>query len=144
MGLIRPNKEHFVKLPRVKNFPLIKVDTNDVVFLETSVGKFTLKLFPEIAPIHCENFKKLANSGFYDGTTFHRIIAGFIIQGGDILSRDYNVENDGTGSPGWTIQSEFNNKSHKRGTLSMAKSADPNSAGSQFFICLTFTYNILI
>ena len=60
----------------------------------------------------------------------------FIIQGGDILSRDYNVENDGTGSPGWTIQSEFNNKSHKRGTLSMARSADPNSAGSQFFICV--------
>ncbi|MBC8196672.1 MAG: peptidylprolyl isomerase [Candidatus Marinimicrobia bacterium] len=104
--------------------------------METSVGKFTMKLFPDIAPEHCKNFKRLANSGFYDLTTFHRVIPGFMIQGGDILSRDFDDENDGTGGPGWTIDAEFNNYSHKKGVLSMARSSDPNSAGSQFFICV--------
>ena len=82
------------------------------------------------------NFKKLCNSGFYDKTSFHRVVKDFMIQGGDILSRDSNRENDGTGSPGWTVKSEFSSLKHKRGIVSMARSNDPNSAGSQFFICV--------
>jgi cyclophilin family peptidyl-prolyl cis-trans isomerase len=120
---------------RALNFKLEDNAQNDIVYMETSVGKLTLKLFPRIAPEHCKNFKKLANSGYYDGTTFHRVIPGFMIQGGDILSRDFDTDNDGTGGPGWIIPAEFNNISHKRGILSMARGSDPNSAGSQFFIC---------
>jgi len=124
-------------IENTKNYPIESVNSDDLVFVETSVGKFELKLFPNIAPEHCKNFKRLANSGFYDGTTFHRVIKDFIIQGGDILSRDFDSDNDGLGGPGWTIKSEFNNMSHKRGILSMARSSDPNSAGSQFFICVS-------
>mgnify|MGYP001307375302 FL=1 len=112
------------------------VSDNDIVILETSRGTMKLKLFPKIAPKHCANFKKLANSGFYDGTKFHRIIPGFMIQGGDINSRDNDGDNDGFGGPGWTVDAEFSDRPHLRGTLSMARSADPNSAGSQFFICV--------
>ncbi len=112
------------------------VSTNDIVTLETTMGVFKMRLFPKVAPKHCENFKKLANSGFYDGTTFHRVIPGFMIQGGDILSRDTDRGNDGTGGPGWTISAEFNKTPHKRGTLSMARGQSANSAGSQFFICV--------
>ena len=109
---------------------------NDIVIMETNRGIMKLKLFPYIAPKHCNNFKKLANSGYYDGTKFHRIIPGFMIQGGDINSRDNNQHNDGQGGPGWTVDAEFNDIPHKRGILSMARSSDPNSAGSQFFICV--------
>ena len=108
----------------------------DIVLIETSYGLLKAKLFNDIAPKHCLNFKKLANSGFYDETTFHRVIPNFMIQGGDILSRDSDRSNDGTGSPGWTVDEEFNDNKHLRGTLSMARSRDPNSAGSQFFICV--------
>ena len=112
-------------------------NNNEIVIMETSRGVIKLKLFPDLAPKHCNNFKKLANSGFYDGTTFHRVIPNFMVQGGDILSRDANRSNDGTGSPGWTVDAEFNETDHKRGILSMARSAGlPNSAGSQFFICV--------
>ena len=112
------------------------ITDSDIVLIETSFGLLKAKLFNDVAPKHCLNFKKLANSGFYDETTFHRVIPNFMIQGGDILSRDGDRENDGTGSPGWTVNEEFNNKKHLRGTLSMARSRDPNSAGSQFFICV--------
>jgi peptidyl-prolyl cis-trans isomerase B (cyclophilin B) len=121
---------------KAKNFVPKPVTINDIVTLETSRGTMKLRLYPDIAPKHCENFKKLANSGFYDGTKFHRIIPGFMIQGGDILSRDNDGNNDGHGGPGWTIDAEFNQKSHVRGVLSMARSSNPNSAGSQFFICV--------
>ena len=121
---------------KAKSFIPSSVTKNDVVVLETNRGIMKLKLFPEIAPKHCLNFKKLANSGFYDGTAFHRIIPGFMIQGGDINSRDNDPENDGQGGPGWTVDSEFNDIKHKRGVLSMARSRNPNSAGSQFFICV--------
>ena len=120
-----------------KDYITKPVTQDDIVIMETSRGTMKLKLFPDAAPNHCKNFKKLANSGFYDKTTFHRIIPGFMIQGGDINSRDNNSKNDGHGGPGWTIDAEFNDISHKRGTLSMARAADPNSAGSQFFICVT-------
>ena len=108
---------------------------DDIVTLETNRGTMKLKLFSNVAPKHCYNFKKLANSGFYDGTTFHRIIPNFMIQGGDIFSRDGSKKNDGQGGPGWTVDAEFNNIKHTKGVLSMARSSDPNSAGSQFFIC---------
>ncbi len=121
---------------KAKSFIPSSVTKNDVVILETNRGIMKLKLFPEIAPKHCLNFKKLANSGFYDGTAFHRIIPGFMIQGGDINSRDNDPDNDGQGGPGWTVDAEFNDIKHKRGILSMARSRNPNSAGSQFFICV--------
>ena len=121
---------------RAKNYDPEPMTKDDIVIMETNRGTMKLKLFLDVAPNHCRNFKKLANSGFYDGTAFHRIIPGFIIQGGDINSRDNNPENDGQGGPGWTIDAEFNKVLHKRGILSMAHSNDPNSAGSQFFICV--------
>ena len=121
---------------KAKDFIPALVTNDDIVVMETNRGNIKLKLFPDIAPNHCRNFKKLANSTFYDGTTFHRIIPGFMIQGGDINSRDNNPLNDGQGGPGWTVDAEFNEISHKRGVLSMARSGDPNSAGSQFFICV--------
>ncbi len=95
-----------------------------------------LEFWPDVAPKHVENFKKLATSGFYDGTAFHRVIKGFMIQGGDPLTKDDSKQSMwGTGGPGWKVNAEFNKKPHERGVLSMARSNDPNSAGSQFFIC---------
>ncbi len=119
-----------------KNFVPTELSDKDIAVIETTKGTIKLKLFDDVAPKHVLNFKKLCNSEFYDRTSFHRVIRDFMIQGGDILSRDSNRENDGTGSPGWSIDAEFNNLKHKRGRLSMARSNDPNSAGSQFFICV--------
>ena len=121
---------------KAKDYIPEPVSDDDVVIMETNRGTMKLKLFPHVAPKHCKNFKKLANSGFYDKTAFHRIIPGFMIHGGDINSRDNDPKNDGHGGPGWTIDAEFNDIHHKRGILSMARSDDPNSAGSQFFICV--------
>ena len=84
------------------------ISNNDTIFIETTKGTIKLQYFTDIAPKHCYNFKKLANSGFYDNTTFHRVIKDFMIQGGDILSRDSKRDNDGTGGPGWKIDQEFN------------------------------------
>ena len=121
---------------KARNYDPEPISTDDVVMMETNRGTMKLKFFPDVAPKHCKNFKKLANSGYYDGTTFHRIIPGFMIQGGDINSRDNDPKNDGLGGPGWTVDAEFNKIPHKRGILSMARGPDPNSAGSQFFICV--------
>jgi len=104
--------------------------------IETKFGNIELKLFPEVAPNHVDNFLKLAREGFYDKTTFHRVIPGFMIQGGDPNTKSDDRSNHGMGGPGYTIDAEFNDTSHKRGILSMARSANPNSAGSQFFICV--------
>ncbi|MDP9292682.1 MAG: peptidylprolyl isomerase [Verrucomicrobiota bacterium] len=96
-----------------------------------------VEFWPDVAPKTVENFKKLAGEGFYDGTAFHRIVKGFMIQGGDPLTKDPSKESRwGTGDPGYKIKAEFNDKAHTRGVLSMARSNDPDSAGSQFFICL--------
>jgi len=96
-----------------------------------------VELWSDVAPKTVENFKTLAQKGFYDGTCFHRIVKGFMIQGGDPLTKDPNREDEwGTGGPGHKIKAEFNERSHTRGVLSMARSNDPDSAGSQFFICL--------
>jgi peptidyl-prolyl cis-trans isomerase B (cyclophilin B) len=100
----------------------------------TPLGEIVLRFFHDVAPGHVKNFAKLAREGFYDGTTFHRVIPGFMIQGGDPNTKGPNQMTYGTGGPGYAIKAEFNEKSHKRGILSMARSNDPNSAGSQFFI----------
>ncbi len=104
------------------------------VVVETKFGNIELKLFPDVAPGHVENFLKLAKSGFYDGTIFHRVIPDFMIQGGDPNSKGLNRSTHGAGGPGYSIDAEFNDKLHVRGALSMARSRNPDSAGSQFFI----------
>lgn len=109
---------------------------SELAIIKTSEGEMVLEFWPDVAPGHVENFKKLAKQGFYDGTCFHRVIKGFMIQGGDPLTKDEaNKSRWGTGGPGHQIKAEFNDKAHVRGVLSMARSNDPNSAGSQFFIC---------
>jgi peptidyl-prolyl cis-trans isomerase B (cyclophilin B) len=106
--------------------------------IETKFGAIEVELFPDKAPGHVKNFLDLARKGFYDGTTFHRVIPGFMIQGGDPNTKEPNAprERHGTGGPGYTIKAEFNDTAHRRGVLSMARSQDPNSAGCQFFICV--------
>lgn len=109
----------------------------EVAVIKTTEGEMVAEFWPDVAPKTVENFKKLAREGFYDGTAFHRIIKGFMIQGGDPLTKDQkNEARFGTGDPGYKIKAEFNDRSHQRGVLSMARSNDPDSAGSQFFICL--------
>jgi peptidyl-prolyl cis-trans isomerase B (cyclophilin B) len=109
---------------------------NEVAVIQTTMGTIVLEFFDDAAPNHVANFKKLAREKFYDGIYFHRVIPDFMIQAGCPLTRDdKNRSNDGTGGPGYTIDAEFNDRPHKRGTLSMARKPDPNSAGSQFFIC---------
>jgi peptidyl-prolyl cis-trans isomerase B (cyclophilin B) len=111
-------------------------DTKEVGVITTSEGVMVVEFYPDVAPNHVANFKKLARSGFYDGTAFHRVIPGFMIQGGDPNTKDEaNKASWGMGGPGWSVKAEFNDKHHARGILSMARSNDPNSAGSQFFIC---------
>jgi len=111
-------------------------NTNEVAVITTSEGVMVLEFYPDVAPNHVANFKKLARSGFYDGTCFHRVIPGFMIQGGDPNTKNDSAKDSwGQGGPGYTINAEFNSKHHARGILSMARTSDPNSAGSQFFIC---------
>jgi peptidyl-prolyl cis-trans isomerase B (cyclophilin B) len=109
---------------------------SEAAHLNTTEGEIVIEFWPDVAPKTVENFKALARKGFYDGTCFHRIIKGFMIQGGDPLTKDAGREGEwGTGGPGHTIKAEFNERSHQRGVISMARSNNPDSAGSQFFIC---------
>ena len=111
-------------------------EPKEVAVIKTSEGEMVAEFWPDVAPKTVENFKKLAKSGFYDGTAFHRIIQGFMAQGGDPLTKDpANESRWGTGDPGYKIPAEFNKKPHERGVLSMARGAQPDSAGCQFFIC---------
>ena len=98
--------------------------------ISTDMGDMTVELWDDVAPNHVANFLKLASNGFYSNLVFHRIIPGFVIQGGC-------PKGDGTGGPGWQVKAEFNQREHQPGTLSMARSSHPDSAGSQFFVCLT-------
>jgi peptidyl-prolyl cis-trans isomerase B (cyclophilin B) len=110
-------------------------DKGPKAIIKTKLGEIEIKLFPDKAPKHVENFIKLAKSGFYNGTIFHRVIPGFMIQGGDPNTKDLNKkELYGMGGPGHSVKAEFNDVPHKRGIVSMARSNDPDSAGSQFFI----------
>ncbi len=122
----------------------------EYAIIETEEGQIVLKFFPDVAPKHVESFKILAREGYFNGTSFHRVIPGFVIQGGDPNSKDGDRYNDGQGGRAgkyygvgeeenpdtWMLPAEFNDRPHKRGTLSMARSSEENSAGSQFFICV--------
>jgi peptidyl-prolyl cis-trans isomerase B (cyclophilin B) len=134
-GFAAEVKSKEVKNRKFKQEEIKKMSETQAV-IETKFGSITLKFFPEVAPNHVNNFIELAKKGFFDGTTFHRVIPGFMIQGGDPKSKDANKAGHGTGGPGYTVNAEFNDKPHKRGTLSMARSASPDSAGSQFFVCV--------
>jgi len=105
--------------------------------IETNQGKIEFNLLPDLAPETVRNFIKLANSGFYDGTLFHRIIPGFMIQGGDPNTKQPDKSKWGQGGPGHSLKAEFSSRSHLRGIVSMARATDPDSAGSQFFIVTT-------
>lgn len=110
--------------------PGINFETTDYELeFKTSMGDIRLEFYPDIAPNHCKNMIALAKAGFYDDGSFHRIVKGFVIQGGC-------PEGSGMGGPGYTIDQEFNDRPHEAGVLSMARTPDPNSAGSQFFLCL--------
>lgn len=112
------------------------VNVKEVAVIKTTEGEMVVEFWPDVAPKTVENFKTLAKKGFYDGTCFHRVIKDFMIQGGDPLTKDAAQEARwGTGGPGYQIKAEFNDRHHDRGVLSMARSANPDSAGSQFFIC---------
>jgi peptidyl-prolyl cis-trans isomerase B (cyclophilin B) len=122
--------------PKTESNKTVSNNNDEVAVVKTSEGTMVLEFWPDVAPGHVENFKKLAKKGFYDGTAFHRVIKGFMIQGGDPLTKDESAQSRwGTGDPGYKIKAEFNDRSHTRGVLSMARSNDPDSAGSQFFIC---------
>jgi peptidyl-prolyl cis-trans isomerase B (cyclophilin B) len=111
--------------------------SNEVAVIKTNEGDMVVQFWTDAAPNTIENFKKLARQGFYDGTIFHRIVKQFMIQGGDPNSKDPAKENSyGQGGPGYNLKAEFNDHSHDRGVISMARGPDPDSAGSQFFICL--------
>jgi peptidyl-prolyl cis-trans isomerase B (cyclophilin B) len=101
------------------------------------IGEIVLRFFPEVAPGHVNNFIKLSKEGFYNGTTFHRVIPGFMIQGGDPNSKTSDRSSHGMGGPGYKVKAEFNSTPHRRGIVSMARANDPDSAGSQFFICVS-------
>ena len=102
--------------------------------IETNHGKISFELLPDLAPETVRNFEKLTKDGFYDGTLFHRVIPGFMIQGGDPTTKTDNKGSWGMGGPGYNVKAEFSSRSHLRGIVSMARAQDPNSAGSQFFI----------
>ena len=144
-GCGKPPKTENSPIPETKSTPETKdqtkeaksMNTNEVAVIKTPTGEMVIEFWPDVAPNTVENFKKLARKGFYDGTAFHRIVKGFMIQGGDPLTKDPSAEARwGTGDPGYKINAEFNQRPHVRGVISMARSQDPNSAGSQFFICL--------
>ncbi len=112
------------------------LDGEEIAVIETKFGRILLRFYNDQAPGHVANFKKLAKEEFYDGTIFHRVIPGFMIQGGDPNSKKEDKGSHGMGGPGYSIKAEFNETAHVRGILSMARSSDPDSGGSQFFICV--------
>jgi peptidyl-prolyl cis-trans isomerase B (cyclophilin B) len=129
-------KENATSVENTSDKKSDKMNANEVAVIKTTEGEMVVEFWPDVAPKTVENFKTLAKKGFYDGTCFHRVIKGFMIQGGDPLTKDPNAEARwGTGDPGYKIKAEFNDRHHDRGVLSMARSNDPDSAGSQFFIC---------
>jgi peptidyl-prolyl cis-trans isomerase B (cyclophilin B) len=115
--------------------PTYEPNGDEVAVITTDKGVVKMTFYPEDAPLHVASFVELAQSGFYDGTTFHRVVPDFVAQGGDPYSKTGEGP-PGTGGPGYTVPAEFNARQHLEGTLAMARSADPDSAGSQFYICL--------
>ena len=121
---------------RTFNKQEIQIMEQTTATIETKFGEITLKFFPDVAPNHVKSFIDLAKDGFYNGTTFHRIVPGFVIQGGDPNTKSDDRSKHGMGGPGFTLKAEFSKLPHKRGSLSMARAGHPDSAGSQFFICV--------
>ena len=131
------NEEKFSINTPMSNTSMKSTNESKLAILDTSQGPITMEFFPDVAPMTVSNFEKLAESGFYNGTVFHRIVKGFVIQGGDPNTKNItDTAAWGTGDPGYKIKAEFNNIQHNRGIVSMARSSDPDSAGSQFFIVL--------
>jgi peptidyl-prolyl cis-trans isomerase B (cyclophilin B) len=132
------NSYAFLENARYRTFNKqeIQIMEQTTATIETKLGEITLKFFPDVAPNHVNSFIELSNKGFFDGTTFHRVVPGFVIQGGDPNSKSDDRSQHGMGGPGYNLKAEFSKLPHKRGTLSMARAADPDSAGSQFFICV--------
>jgi cyclophilin family peptidyl-prolyl cis-trans isomerase len=130
-------------LPPLKTYEVSREEVKKMegtkAVIMTKFGAITLRFFPDVAPQHVKNFLDLARQDFYNGTTFHRVVRGFMIQGGDPLSKDKTKPVTGAGMPGYRIKAEFNARLHKRGTLSMARMNMPDTAGSQFFICVADT-----
>jgi peptidyl-prolyl cis-trans isomerase B (cyclophilin B) len=130
--------DNFIRSVFIAVFFLFAASTtawaDEIAVIKTQLGDIKIEFFEDKAPGHVENFKKLAKKGFYDGTTFHRVIPGFMIQGGDPNTINKPREMHGFGGPDYTIDAEFNDIPHDRGIVSMARGQDPNSAGSQFFI----------
>ena len=123
-----------------KQFKPTPIDPNDIIRIHTNFGLIQFQFYYEESPKNSLNFKKLANSKFYDKTLLHYVVPKFIIQGGDILTRNDNKNDDGQGGPGWIVDAEYSDLKHMKGTLSMVRTPnDPNSAGSQFFISLSET-----
>jgi len=137
VGCARGGKQaETTTIPAKKEAPSVASGTNEVAVIKTSMGEMVVGFWPDVAPNTVANFEKLARQGFYDGTCFHRVVKGFMIQGGDPLTKDPDKEAVwGTGDPGYKIKAEFNDRHHELGVISMARSQDPDSAGSQFFIC---------
>jgi len=139
IGIIFLLMNHLVHAQvQYKNFKPeeIKKMSETKAIIETNFGNIEIKFFPDVAPKHVSSFIELAKKGFYDSTTFHRVIPGFMIQGGDPNSKNPDRSQHGMGGPGYTLKAEFSDKKHKRGILSMARAQHPDSAGSQFFICV--------
>ena len=135
LGVANVRSQDTTPSPSMTPSPSPSAATKEVAVIKTSEGEMVAEFWSDVAPNTVENFKKLARSGFYDGTAFHRVIKGFMIQGGDPLTKDETKQSRwGTGDPGYKVKAEFNDKKHIRGVLSMARSQDPDSAGSQFFI----------
>jgi peptidyl-prolyl cis-trans isomerase B (cyclophilin B) len=132
------NSGAFFENARYRTFSKQEIQTMEqtTATIETKFGEINLKFFPEVAPNHVNSFIELARDGFYDGTTFHRIVPGFVIQGGDPNTKSDDRSRHGMGGPGFTLKAEFSKLPHKRGSVSMARAANPDSAGSQFFICV--------
>ncbi|MEO6462753.1 MAG: peptidylprolyl isomerase [Candidatus Eisenbacteria bacterium] len=139
-GTLMGSNDAFAATPAAKSADKAKAASakggEDVAVLKTSMGTIVFRFYDKDAPKHVANFKKLAGEKFYDGTTFHRVIPGFMIQGGDPNSKDDDRANDGLGGAASTVAAEFSTQKHLRGTVSMARANDPNSASSQFFICV--------
>ena len=125
-----------VAMAQVSDGLKLENKANPVIKITTDKGEMVLELFPEVAPKHVESMLKLIRDGFYNGLAFHRVVPGFVIQGGCPNSKEGATGMPGTGGPGYNLPAEFNARKHLKGTLAMARSNDPNSAGSQFYICL--------
>ncbi|KKQ46819.1 MAG: Peptidyl-prolyl cis-trans isomerase [Candidatus Moranbacteria bacterium GW2011_GWD2_37_9] len=134
VGLISNAAPAAEKKIKVKGDSELEKLKNTKAVIETKYGNIEIRFFPDAAPNHVKNFMKLSKEGVYDGTIFHRVIPGFMIQGGDPNTKGPNKAAYGMGGPGYNVNAEFNKISHKRGIVSMARSMHPDSAGSQFFI----------